>query len=212
MRTARAMQCILVFYSMMEARNKKIKANKRKKRREVERSFVEDSQESRYAASAANNDDDEDEEDDELASKPSAFGLKYANLVSQRVVIGVLIILAVVPQLDVQELDYSREASMDQLYKWGDSCVLSADPDQCNNTQTTAGIEFIQDFDDCLYFSNFGMVLKDDAATIDRRRKVRVRVKGEIRGRWLFLTPAFLTPLSLVAGRHDQVHSRVRGH
>ena len=119
LRTARAMQCLIMFYSMMEARKKKNQMRKKVKKRKEYEKLMKDANSSdgdasevhlKYAVEGASEGDDDDDDDDEISNKPSAFGLKYANLVSQRVVVGVLIILAVVPQLDVQELDYSREA------------------------------------------------------------------------------------------------------
>jgi len=77
----------------------------------------------------------------------------------------VLIILAVIPQLDVTELDYSREASIDVLYSWGNSCNVTeeeAAAESCRTTQGAAVENFLQKFSDCVYFSNYGQVAYRD--------------------------------------------------
>ena len=165
LRTARAMQCLLMLHSWSEARKRAKQKAERKKRQSDAR------ERSAREPEAASIEDEDDDEDSRLDAKPSAFGLKYANLVSQRVVIGVLLILAVVPQLDVQEYDASRENSLDFLRMWGMSCSTSTDQSQCETSQDAAGIDFLSRFSNCLYLENFGQVLYNDADTLDLRRK-----------------------------------------
>ncbi|GMH99670.1 hypothetical protein TrVE_jg337 [Triparma verrucosa] len=173
LRTARAMQCLLMFFSMMEAwKKRQRKAKRAKKRRELEDSIRERSEAEKAQAREKYAAVDVEDEDDSFDTKPSVFGLKYANLVSQRVVIGVLLILAVVPQLEVQELDYSREASMDHLQLWGASCTDSGDSSYCTDVQMSAATQFLDKFPDCLYLNNFGSVLKNDEVILNDRRKV----------------------------------------
>ncbi|GMH86494.1 hypothetical protein TL16_g10564 [Triparma laevis f. inornata] len=172
-RTARVMQCLLMFSSMMEARKKRQKQKQRnKKRKDFENSLRERSAAEKAKAIEKYKEEDDDEEEDSFDAKPSVFGLKYANLVSQRVVIGVLLILAVVPQLEVQQLDYSREASMDHLLLWGASCDDSGDTNYCSDAQMAAGVQFLDRFKDCLYLNNFGTILKNDELVLNDRRKV----------------------------------------
>lgn len=180
LRTARAMQCILMMYGLFEARKKRKAAQERSKKREVEREErMQLAQQSGLGAAYVPEDSEPEEEDEEVQdqfdAKPSAFGLKYANMVSQRVVIGVLIILAVVPQLDVQELDYSRERSIDVLHSWGQSCdTLEETPAalaSCTASQKLATQAFLERFDDCVYFGNYGTVEFEDTKAMRDRRK-----------------------------------------
>lgn len=91
--------------------------------------------------------------------------------------IGVLIILAVVPQLDVPQYDESREKSIDFLHMWQSSCHGDSNPNEsfCVNAQSEAARVFINDFEDCLYFENFGVVMKDDPLKQVRRKSIMTR-------------------------------------
>ncbi len=168
LRTARAMQCLLMLSTVVEA-HKKASAARSKR----EKSRAEQGGSSKSESENSGNEDDYDDESP-TETKPSAFGLKYANLVSQRVVIGVLLILAVVPQLDVTELDYSRERSIDVLHTWASSCyeaTNSANEEYCRSAQQGAVLNFLDKFDDCVYLDNHGVVEFEDKVALKERRK-----------------------------------------
>ena len=84
--------------------------------------------------------------------------------------IGVLLILAVVPQLDVQEFDKSPETALAFIHKWSVSCSTSADSVHCELKQGEALTDFLESFDNCLYLENYGDIMKDDVETRAERR------------------------------------------
>ena len=173
LRTARAMQCLMLGFTVWETAKRHYKEYKKKaqqKKKYEERNAAGDN----FVFKPDEGGDGDGEEKEEKDSKPSIFGLKYANLVSQRVVIGVLVILAVVPQLDSNDVDYSRETGIELMSDWSAACLARPEANiaKCNAEMRVSVDEYLKRFKNTIQFEMNGEEIWRDERLLEVRRQI----------------------------------------